>query len=362
MEGAGKAMKGKRKFGDFSCGNVELKPPLKCLVKLDFEEADLPIWKDAAARRGGYYQHIRDAPKLLRDLVAWLEKVKFFERSTKLRCPNYADVRAMVGPAWMGRWTPKALLAFQAVANSSGIMHPPRKDSVVPKWRTQATFTGRSVLQAHCRRGRTPLVPPPSPNINKESPALGALPVGAHITSADPTPPSTPCARAIPSRGTNGIRLAGTTGGVPIAPTPANVGRMLRLLGPISPVPDADRNAGGTSHTPLRRTPNIVAAEPGNRGNRGAQCPGPSVPRRFPDSAGVIQSNVVVLSDDSVSEGSRMSTAAVHGSMSSDNEEAATTSVGTQESAIRTWALRLRRVAPNKVNAKNGDYKGKKPM
>ena len=105
-------MKGKQKLDDLNCGTGELMPALKCLVKLDFEEPDLPIWKNAAERRGGFYQHIRDAPILLRDLYMWLNKVEHFEQRTKLKCPNYADVRAMVGPEWVGRWTPKALLAF----------------------------------------------------------------------------------------------------------------------------------------------------------------------------------------------------------------------------------------------------------
>ena len=43
MEVDGPTMKGKRKLEDLNCGTDELKPALKCLVKLDYEDADLPI-------------------------------------------------------------------------------------------------------------------------------------------------------------------------------------------------------------------------------------------------------------------------------------------------------------------------------
>ena len=321
MEVHASAMKGMRKLDDLSYGIGELKPPLNCLVKLDYEEVDLIIWEKAAERRGGFYHHIRNAPKLLRDLNAWLEKVDCFKRLIKLQCSNYADVRAMVGPAWVGRSTSKAPLAFQAVANSTGIMHPPRKDYVIPSWRMHAAFTGRTVMGAHLRRGVTPLTLLPSPNIAKETADLEGSLVATNISKVDPLPPSTPAALGICSRGTQVIRLYTNAGGVLGAPGPVdnviNEARPSLPFGSNLRVPTPTAIGGDTSHTPPQRHLDHVAAQPGIRGILGAECPGPSIPRRRLNAAGQNPASVIVLFDDSDSDGGRKSTSVVHGSVNS---------------------------------------------
>ena len=97
----------------------------ECVGLGEWEEPDLPIWIGAAFRRYNEFQHVRDAPRTLPDLLQWLRNVSEFEEVSGLECPNFKAVWDLAVPSWAGVWTPKAILSFQAVANSSAIMHPP---------------------------------------------------------------------------------------------------------------------------------------------------------------------------------------------------------------------------------------------
>ena len=98
---------------------------LGCVGLLDLEEPDLPVWIGASTRRHGEYQHLRDAPQNLRELMQWLRSVSEFEEASALQCPSIKSVFDLAGPSWDGSWTSEAILSFQAAANASGVMHPP---------------------------------------------------------------------------------------------------------------------------------------------------------------------------------------------------------------------------------------------
>ena len=97
---------------------------LGCVNLVDWEEPHLPIWDSAASRRLGEFQHLRDAPRSLPELMQWLRSVSEFEESSAMECPSIKSVFDLAGPSWDGVWTPQAILSFQAAANASGIMHP----------------------------------------------------------------------------------------------------------------------------------------------------------------------------------------------------------------------------------------------
>ena len=229
-------------------------------------------------------------------------------------------------------------------------------------------------MGAHLQRGVTPLTLPPSPNIARGTTDLEGSPVATNISKADPLPPSTPAARAIPNRVTQVIRLHTNAGGVPSAlslvDNVINAARPLLPFGSNLCVPALVAIGGDTSHTPPQRHPDHVAAQPGIRGIPGAGCPGPSIPRRRFNAARQNPPTVIVLSDDSDSDGCRKSTSVVHSSVNSDKsdtdlkyddtKEDARTSVNTQGSAAQKWSGIA--MTPNKLKANLSDYKGKWPM
>lgn len=93
----------------------------------DVEHSHLPVWKDSAARRGGEYQFLKDAPLELSCLRQWLQSVEHFQEVTKFELPPYNKVAELAQEGWPGSWKRMALLQFQAVAHATGVMHPPRR-------------------------------------------------------------------------------------------------------------------------------------------------------------------------------------------------------------------------------------------
>ena len=69
---------------------------------------------------------MKNAPKRLCCLKDWVERVRKFQRESGLQCPDFLCVTKLTLYAdWCGQWTTHSLLCFQAVANASGVMHPP---------------------------------------------------------------------------------------------------------------------------------------------------------------------------------------------------------------------------------------------
>ena len=92
----------------------------------DCEKPELPVWRDSAARRGGEFQFMKDAPLNLPCLRHWLKDLKTFQETTKYEVPDYDKVSGMNCEGWDGTWSSIALRQFVAVANATGVMHPPR--------------------------------------------------------------------------------------------------------------------------------------------------------------------------------------------------------------------------------------------
>ena len=373
MEVDSATSKGKRKIRETKGDDGKLKPPLKCMVNLDFEESSLEIWKDAAWRRGGHYQHLGDAPTLLRDLVIWLNSVRDFENATQLKCPDYSTVRAMVGPRWMGRWTPKALLAFQAVANSSGIMHPPRSPSgvsnwrdnalrnrtSVPKWRTHGGEACRRFIQLPPRRKVHHNALPPLQNVNRDPPGSEISDATVQVMGAARTPPATSPARALPFGRVPANRFVSAAAGndlrFPHFPGVA-VGNRASQSAVVS---DAPSVASGTSRArpwaPRNSHGGHLARPPPNQVVPHKRVLSSAAANRPPITAGRFPAEVIQLSDSGDSEGNRVnSTAAVAGSFMTANsnsvdslrgEEEARTSRSTHGSAVRSLAARGDRYA-----------------
>lgn len=114
--------KGKMKIED---GSTSQKEP-ELVFNGDCEQPELPVWKDSAARRGNEFQFMKDAPVKLPCLRHWLKDVAKFQETTKYEVPEFDKVSGMVSEGWDGTWDDIALRQFVAVANATGVMHPPR--------------------------------------------------------------------------------------------------------------------------------------------------------------------------------------------------------------------------------------------
>ncbi|KAG0594842.1 hypothetical protein M758_UG114900 [Ceratodon purpureus] len=68
MEGVDRRKCKKRTSAVFECN-------FECVGVSDWEEPDLPVWIGSAFRRSDEFQHLRDAPKTLPDLMQWLEGI-----------------------------------------------------------------------------------------------------------------------------------------------------------------------------------------------------------------------------------------------------------------------------------------------
>ena len=160
----------KRKSCEVSCD-------LGCVNLFDWEEPHLPKWDSASSRRLGEFQHLRDAPRSLPELMQWLRSVSEFEESSAMECPSIKSVFDLAGPSWDGVWTPHAILSFQAAANASGVMHPTMEvrkalQSAAPSRNLSPARICRhissnsrsdSVVQANCEAvKRAQLIPTPS--------------------------------------------------------------------------------------------------------------------------------------------------------------------------------------------------------
>ena len=116
----------KRKFSTEHSSEQPENSLSRCSVFSDWEEPDLTIWNGAGTRRDGEFQHMRDAPVHLVNLLRWLLNLSEFEEVTGLCSPDYSSMRDLASPEWTGIWTPRALLVFQAAANASGVIYPPQ--------------------------------------------------------------------------------------------------------------------------------------------------------------------------------------------------------------------------------------------
>lgn len=153
----------------------------------DLEQSYLPIWKNAGSRRGGLYQHVVDAPKTMSELLQWLDHVLLFELESGFLCPSYTCVSDLVNSAWSVEWTAETLTVFQAVANSSGVMYPPRHVRNSP---SAALFSGPSVAlrtRVLSRRGSLPSSTLAAPDTN-DSENNRSTP----LSRSPGTPPPTP--------------------------------------------------------------------------------------------------------------------------------------------------------------------------
>ena len=103
-------------------------PPMYsfCVPNSNYEQSYLPIWKDSAQRRGGRYQHLKNAPKRFCCLMNWIERIREFQKESGFQCPDFLSVTLLATPDWDGQWSAHAILCFQAAANASGVFHPAR--------------------------------------------------------------------------------------------------------------------------------------------------------------------------------------------------------------------------------------------
>ncbi|KAG0596519.1 hypothetical protein M758_UG261900 [Ceratodon purpureus] len=92
----------------------------------DYKRGNLEVWRDEASRRGNNYQFLIDASLNLSCLRQWLMEVHAFKEASRLEVPNHDAVWAQAYEGWPRTWKLKPLHQFQAVAQATGVMHPPR--------------------------------------------------------------------------------------------------------------------------------------------------------------------------------------------------------------------------------------------
>ncbi|KAG0585091.1 hypothetical protein KC19_3G257400 [Ceratodon purpureus] len=178
-----------------------------CVPHDNYEQSHLPVWKDAARRRGGRYQHLKDAPERFCCLDNWIQRVREFQRVTGLQCPDFLSVTLLCTQDWDGNWSTRAILCFQAVANASGIFHPPR----IPGWtQPPAVLVVFPPATADISTPGTPSCVPPS--------TLVPGPTADHIHCSPPTSQVAPPTALVGDLLSTPVNLPhATTSAVPLA-------------------------------------------------------------------------------------------------------------------------------------------------